>query len=472
MKSVYKLCFSALLGLLLFFICVTVAHAESSNDVVVCNGFNVGDTAIYYVENLLVSGKTEVMDYSLQITESNKYICMYISTGGTVSGYALEMIGFENGGLQTIYDEDGNIESSYVVNVASVKPHAYSSPYWSAQGILFNTNIPIFEDYATASSYVNNKDDSLLTQAVNYKKVYENGNWVKPFEDIEINDSDILVPDLSNISHTGFTVTNCKDERYVVEIYMESGLEKPENYINQSRNVEDALFVNAFGLITDNSEAYYNGPTFDIAQLYGIDNYTALMNSINSFYTTYPSGNSYPVNEKASNNYFIWGKPFGKIGAFFSNGSKVSADELLLVTPADVPICYTQYKVRYFYYDDSSGYHYGPWGVYTYFSDGNVVKSSIFQSNTGDIISTPGINGSQDSDGNIGYSDDTNYVDLNNPNELFGYIRSVFNNVSSTMGNFSILFGSVFNFLPVEILAIIFLGMAVMVLVGVIRVFT
>lgn len=468
MKNILKyiLSFAFCVGVI-FATTTTVNAEESTSDSVICDSaFEVGDSAYLYVElmtNVYDWKYTFILDKEITSEEESR-ICIYVD-----SDNRLQMHNAPNGiryGQQV--GTDNTSEMEYWFGNRGWVPLGYANTedfYTEMYG--FVTNIPFFSSYEDALIYINGDDDAVKS-ALNYKKTFENGSWVRPFEDIEINDSDILVPDLSNISHEGFTVTNCNNELYVCEIYMESGIEKPENYMNGSLNVDNALFVNSFGLITDNSEAYWNGPTFNIAQLYGVDNYSALMNSVNNFYSSYPSPNSYYSGYKASDNYQIWGRPFNKQGIFFMNSTSVNSNDLIGITPYDIPICYTQYRVRYFYYDDDSGYHYGPWGIYTYFSDGSVSKSGLFQSNTGDIIEIPTTSGIQNESGNVEFNT-SNIVDLNNPNELFGYLRSTINNINATGNTFMTLFATLFSFIPIELQIALWLGIACMIFIGVIK---
>lgn len=459
MKNILKYILSFAFCVGVIFATTTTVNAEDKPISYATVDINQGETYYYYMkwsrgseyqyqlaDNLTYTGTGKM---ALYLVDTSKYP-MYIREAST----SMSIPSFRS---YSNFETCENYGSWPIGN---------GSSYTNLVLVELKTNIPIFASQDMADQY---RSGSIgIEKALNYKKISQNGSWVRPFEDIEINDSDILVPDLSNISHEGFTVTNCNNELYVCEIYMESGIEKPENYMNGSLNVDNALFVNSFGLITDNSEAYWNGPTFNIAQLYGIDNYNALMNSVNNFYSSYPSPNSYYSGYKASDNFQLWGQPFGKQGIFFMNSTSVSSNDLIGITPYDIPICYTQYRVRYFYYDDNSGYHYGPWGIYTYFSDGSVSKSGLFQSNTGDIIEIPTTSGIQNESGNIDFNT-SNIVDLNNPNELFGYLRSTINNINATGNTFMTLFATLFSFIPIELQIALWLGIACMIFIGVIK---
>ncbi|MBO5342704.1 MAG: hypothetical protein J6A73_08490 [Lachnospiraceae bacterium] len=477
MKKYILLCF-----ILIFTLSFSIfANAETSEEEknYLDSVFEVGDDVYYTCEITYIYRGTEyhwAMDMRTTITESNKMMCLYYEPYSLSStGQKLCEIGTP-AGTEILYKDLKSDGTEYTnqscVNVQPIK-YMDTSIYESCSDVYFLTNLPIFSSYEDAISYRNG--DLGIENAVNYNKVWNNGNWVSPFEDLEINDSDIVLPVLSNITHEGFTVDNIDtDARFLLEIYMQSGIETPANYVDGTHNISDALFVNNFGLINENSEAYYHNSVVDLNMMYSVDNNTALLSSINSFYTTYPSCYDYTKGVdrvwKASELYNIWGLPFGKQAVFFNHNTKVSASELAKITPYDIPNAYTQYKVRFFYFDDSSGWHYGPWASYTYFSDGNVVKSGIFQNNNGDIIETPTENGKQDTSGNISYSNNAEYINLNNPNELFSYIRATINNIDLSMGNFATLFATVFGFIPVEIQSMLWLGIAVMVIVGVIKV--
>ncbi|MBO5341975.1 MAG: hypothetical protein J6A73_04745 [Lachnospiraceae bacterium] len=457
--------------------------AESENDDsssdYLTGVFKIGDEVYYTCEIMYTYRGTEYhwsMDMRTTITETNKMMCLYYDDYSLSSvGYHLNEMGVP-GGTENLYQDLKSDGTEYTNQACTnVQPTLYidTSVYDSCFDVYFLTNLPIFESYEAAIAY--RSGELGIEKAVNYKKVFENGNWVSPFEDIEINDSNIPTPELSNVSHNGFTVTNAPDERYMVDVYMESGIQNPLPYEKNMTSIGDALFVNSFGLVSD-SEGAYTG-TIDILACYGIDNLTALDNSKNSFYSTYVdlshfNDSLYSIGEMGVNqkSWSIWGAPFGKKLVFFTKYTYPEASEFQSLSIYKMPLCYTNYKVRYFYFDEESGMHYGPWTNFIYFSDGRVFQSSIYEDNNGNVIDTPLQSGSQDSEGNVSINNSPgNLIELENPNELFGYLRSVLNNMNATNNTFSQLFGSVFNFLPPEILAIIFGGIAAMVFIGIVK---
>lgn len=470
MKNILKyiLSFAFCVGVIFATTTTTVNAEESTSDTVMCDSaFEVGDTYSFYIKKTS-SDNWEyeyILDYEIT-NDDELYCCMYLTSDNKI--YMLNApMGIRNGyppGSQTPQVSDywfGNHEwipfgyancESYIV---------------SSSG--FSTNIPIFSSQVDAELYVNG-DSDLIKSAVNYKKTYENGSWVKPFEDIEINDSNMSSPQLANVSHSGFTVVNIPDERYMVDVYLESGIQNPLPYEISLTSIGDALFVNSFGLVSD-TEGAFTGE-IDLLSCYGVDNISALNDSVSQFYSTYPSINAFndslPMETLKVNKptWSIWGQPFGKSFVFFSKSSSANGT----VSADNCPLAYTNYKVRYFYYDDDSGFHYGPWTNFIYFSDGRVMRGEVFQGNDGNIIESPLESGTQDSSGNVSM----NYgslVDIENPNELFGYLRSLINNINATGNNFMTLFGTVFSFLPSDLLAIIWLGIGCMILIGIIRAF-
>ncbi|MBO5081533.1 MAG: hypothetical protein J6C06_02900 [Lachnospiraceae bacterium] len=334
----------------------------------------------------------------------------------------------------------------------------------------FETNIPLFESADLATQYSNGTIG--IEKALNYKKIYENGSWVRPFEDIEINDNDMLIPSLSNLSHNGFSISN-RAEEYGVDVYVVSGLRQPGEFIHDvDLDLSDYLYGHTLGWLT-NGDKVYTQDSFDLIKDFGVDNVTLLNESVNSFYTEYPNARAYypDANFMTKVYYDVWGAPFGTTYFSYNDVTKVSASDLMGVDCYDVPLCFTCYKVRFYYYDENDGMHYGPWAVVTYCSNGDIKASTSYVGNDGSVIDTPTDFGKQDEQGNISY-DNNNYsefIDLGDVNGLFGNIRSIFNNISATNGTFSQLFASVFNFLPPEILAIIFGGIVLMVFIGIIK---
>lgn len=454
----------------------TTAHAE---DIITCNsGINVGDRIYLYAVNyypaMANEAETRIMIDEIATEETVK-CCYYLQD------YALSPTGKElwaSGTFPTIYYEtykaNGDLYVSgtgkNIIRTHSQAIYPYSGDRYITSSTLI-TNIPIFENLADAELYVKG-DDGVINKAVNYNKTYDGeGNaWVTPFENIQINDSDMPLPSLSNVSHNGFTV-NPPDEKYMVDIYLESGIQNPGQYVRNLTTIENPLYVNKFGLISD-IEGAFTG-TIELDKHYGIDNRGALLKSCNDFYSEFPTlksyADTYPIADKMlevnSMTFSIWGQPFGKNYVFWNKLSQVDS----AVTSIDsIPIAYTNYKVRYYYYDDASGFHYGPWVNFVYFSDGRVYNNYVYQGNDGTIIETPVQSGSQDASGNVNISNNANFIDLENPNGFFGYIRSLINNVDATMNSYSTLFAMYFSFIPSDLQGAIWLGIAIMLVTGVI----
>lgn len=477
MKNILKyiLCFAFCVGV----ICATTTtvNAEETEENIICDSaFEIGDTIYYQCANKHDTFTLSV-DAQCTVDSSNLKICFYLESGiNSPSGYQLAQFNtplfskLDNSGMCSYIFDNGDPTYSFAGGVNTVRPYWYHiyGGEWPRSNLYFRTNIPIFQSKAEAQEYVNGARD--INTAINYKKTMENGSWVKPFEDIEINDSSMSSPQLANVSHSGFTVVNVPDERYMVDVYLESGIQNPLPYEISLTSIGDALFVNSFGLVSD-TEGAFTGE-IDLLSCYGVDNISALNDSVSQFYSTYPSINAFndslPMDTLKVNKptWSIWGQPFGKSFVFFTKSTSATGT----VSADNCPLAYTNYKVRYFYYDDDSGFHYGPWTNFIYFSDGRVMRGEVFQGNDGNIIESPFESGTQDSSGNVSM----NYgslVDIENPNELFGYLRSLINNINATGNNFMTLFGTVFSFLPSDLLAIIWLGIGCMILIGIIRAF-
>ena len=458
------------LFIFIFSLSVNAEETDDTSDIVICNSpFEVGDTYSFYIKKTS-SDNWEyeyILDYEIT-NDDERYCCMYLTTDNKI--YMLNApMGILNGyppGSQTPQVSD------YWFGNTGWVPFGYAnceSYIVSSSG--FSTNIPIFSSQADAESYVNG-DSDLIKSAINYKKTYENGSWVKPFEDIEINDNDMLIPSLSNLSHNGFSISN-RAEEYGVDVYVVSGLRQPGEFIHDvDLDLSDYLYGHTLGWLT-NDDKVYTQDSFDLIKDFGVDNVTLLNESVNSFYTEYPNARAYypDANFMTKVYYDVWGAPFGTTYFSYNDVTKVTAPDLMGVDCYDIPLCFTCYKVRFYYYDENDGMHYGPWAVVTYCSNGDIKASTSYVGNDGSVIDTPTDFGKQDEQGNISY-DNNNYsefIDLGDVNGLFATIRSIFNNLSATTGSFSTLFASVFNFLPPEILAIIFGGIGAMVLIGIIK---
>ena len=469
-----------LLFIFIFSLSVNAEETEDTSDLVMCDSaFEIGDSAYLYVElmtNVNDWKYTFILDKEITSEEESR-ICIYVD-----SDNRLQMHNAPSGiryGQQV--GTDNTSEMEYWFGNRGWVPLGYANTenfYTEMYG--FVTNIPFFSSYEDALVYING-DDSAVKSALNYKKTFENGSWVKPFEDIEINDREIPVPELCNITHSSFSVSNNVDEKYLVEVYLDSGLQNPYYALDAMtyNSIDDPFYVNSFGLITDRSEAYWNGPDFDVFALWQVDNCSALLESVNSFYTRFPTAMSWYTAEDVQTTgvfsnfdktaYGIWGAPFGDKYGLWGNISKVTAEDLATVDIDDVPLCFTHYRVRYWYYDDDSGYHYGPWASVVYFSDGKVVINSIFQDDDGNIIESGTESGRQDGNGILNITDKFGSLDLGSSDNLFAYINSLFTNLKYVAGNFSIVFASVFSFLPEDVRHMIYLGMGSIIVIAIIK---
>lgn len=479
-KTLYKVLTFALAVVGMVYLTTTTAYAVDSEETIYLEKeLEVGDTAIYYCKEIC-EGDINVVDLRYTISEDTPRMCFYLQSNvNAPSGYTFGKINVPST-IRYKYDTEGVfLYQSDGYSVADFPPYEYNkhvlisyNPCVRTEG--FRTNIPIFETKELAQAYVNGNIG--VEQAINYKKSYEDGSWVSPFEDIEINDNQVPLPTLSNLSHKGFTLTNNSVEQgYLIEVYCENGLQNPTTYCANlnSKSLDGALYQHTEGLLNPIKDNYEYTTEVDVLAMYGYDNETVLSSSVADFYTTYPSAHKYDLNLNMSRYvYDIWGAPFGKNYVFFSKTTTLSSEDIARVSCSSCPLAYTTYKVRYFYYDDTDGWHYGPWSVYTYFSGGKVGYSSVYQDDIG-IIESGTSFGTQDNvtgDISINQGVDTNFVDLNNPNELFGYIRSVVNNINATTGTFGTMFATFFSFIPTDIQAMIWFGIAVTVVIGVIKV--
>lgn len=472
-----------LIFLLILILCFSLSlsvSAESEEDDAsadyLTGVFEIGDEVYYRCEITYTYRGTEYhlrTDMSSFITESNKTMCLYYQDYTvSSSGKCLNEMGTPSS-TEYLYQDNINDGSIYTnQSCINVQPLMYTdtSMYESCNDVYFTTNLPIFESYEDAVAYRNGELG--IEKAVNYKKVFENGSWVSPFEDIEINDNDMPVPSLSNLSHNGFKVTN-RAEEYAVDVYVVSGLRQPGEFVhNVSLDLSDYLYGHTLGWLTNVDKAY-SQDSFDLVKDFGVDNVSLLNESVNSFYTEYQNAKAYypDANFLTKVYYDVWGEPFGTTYFSYNDVTNVTASDLMGVDCYDIPLCFTCYKVRFYYFDETDGMHYGPWAVVTYCSNGDIKASTSYVGSDGNVIDTPTDFGKQDDQGNISYdnNNNSNFIDLNDTNSLFGSLRSIFNNMAATNNTFSQLFGSVFNFLPPEILAIIFGGIAAMVFIGIIK---
>lgn len=467
---------------LFLFIFIFSLSVNAEDNTIVCQEYSVGDELVFFYESYYFAGQDGVnngtkirVDFRHIVDSEEPKLCIYVENN-YLRWFGLDAIEYEFHNYMWSPDNPQWIDtnSGYVYDY-------HPAPYGNNQCVTidFHTNIPIFSSKSDAEQYLSGNLD--LKSAINYKKTMENNEWVKPFEDIDINDREIPVPELCNITHSSFSVSNNVDEKYLVEVYLDSGLQNPYYALNAMtyNSIDDPFYVNSFGLITDRSEAYWNGPDFDVFALWQVDNRSALLESVNSFYTRFPTALSWYTAEDVQTTgvfsnfdktaYGIWGAPFGDKYGLWGNISKVTAEDLAAVDIDDVPLCFTHYRVRYWYYDDDSGYHYGPWASVVYFSDGKVVINSIFQDDDGNIIESGTESGRQDGNGILNITDKFGSLDLGSSDNLFAYVNSLFTNLKYVAGNFSIVFASVFSFLPEDVRHMIYLGMGAIIVIAIIK---
>lgn len=330
----------------------------------------------------------------------------------------------------------------------------------------FTTDAIVFRSQEAALSYYRDGDRGGIFQepAPDY-------DYAHDFRS-DVYDSDIPVPELSNLSHNGFHVNNADPSRDI-EIYMVSnfyGLKHKYVETDTSLLSPDSAFYyeydnswvigsHRFNLI--NTDISYSDADIDIKEMFKVDNVGALINDFKNWSEKYPTHTKLPDYSFFKYSSTLYSTNYSRTHVYESSIGNGDEGKLKLSGQAS-----TTYYVRFCQYVAGSGYTYGKWVSYTFSPRGFGAKDNVVigdvssDSLTGDPYVSNPVTGTQDPDtGDVIYTPDSN-VSSFDASELWLFLESLVDEI----GVIPELISKVLSFLPNWIIGMIIAGLAAIVI--------
>lgn len=323
----------------------------------------------------------------------------------------------------------------------------------------FCGDLYIFDSEASARAYCLNGDRTGIIQqpSGDYSKRHDFSG--------DTYDAEMPVPQLSHISHNGFTVNNASEDLYL-DIIVESKFYGVEH--NETTTTDDLGLTNAikgyeinkswvygshYYNLSERSHIAVNSSKINIKELYGVDNEAALISDFKKWSTEYPTHNKLPDYNFWKHQSAVWEANYGMDCIWNDSGTNA---QLKKSKQAE-----TIYYVRF--YDKSMKY--GRWLAYTFRGTGvgiacdPVIQTGIVEpDHEGNPTIPDPETGIQDPDGNISYGGSGNStIDTS---DLWATVKSLV----VSMGEVPDLIGHVFSFLPSWLLIMMEFGIAALII--------
>lgn len=346
---------------------------------------------------------------------------------------------YYNGGIYEYTTSDRDVlNTEWWINAVVNRTGGWNPIKWNCSGYWESADIPMFENFEQIADYILTGNEE---------------GWVnKPEYDLSVEhdfnsdvwSTDIPIPELSQISHTGFTLDNWSEDYYVDIIV--------KNHLSRVRMMRRAGADNTVPSVVDTSpwyaEHYWNftlhdvlasRAVVDINDVYGVDIQGALIEDFKNWSLEHPS-----IKDIQGYSWLYMGQADDYLAKYVYKADSSMSDEEQLKNSGQAQ---TEYYVRYVTLDGECGQwaHYRL-RDYSYNGQGERIEVGRVTSGTIDSTGKPNntIVGSTDSSGNIDYTPivDTN-VDVN-----VGELRDVLESFANGVGHLPSLIAQVFSFLP------------------------
>lgn len=300
-----------------------------------------------------------------------------------------------------------------------------------------------------------------------YKEISYNTDTRHDFGS-DIVDTSIPTPELTNITHNGFIVSNMGD--YYIDVYTESFLYGVSMKKITSRWLPEVdtswVYSSHKYNFVDLSDVAVSSSNVNIKTLWNVDNELNLVNDFKKWSSEFPDINSLPSYS------FTKGSSAGSTQYNLNyNYNKVigNSDREKLRTSAQA--C-TVFYVRFYTKDIKCG----QWMKYTY-RDGaknagaSVIVEQVSFSKTGEETIIDKAEGRQDYDTGITDFDSSNDLsfDLTDVDSFFNYLTSIFDSCKNSVSAFASLIYACVPFLPSELINVIVLAIVIMLFIGIIK---
>ncbi len=325
-------------------------------------------------------------------------------------------------------------------------------------------------DYSSESAYntaIENSFNTLDLSKDDYKKISYDTDTRHDFGS-DIVDTSIPTPELTNITHNGFIVSNMGD--YYIDVYTESFLYGVSMKKITSRWLPEVdtswVYSSHKYNFVDLSDVAVSSSNVNIKTLWNVDNESNLVNDFKKWSSEFPDINSLPSYS------FTKGSSAGSTQYNLNhNYNKVIGDNDSEKLRTSAQAC-TVFYVRFYTKDIKCG----QWMKYTY-RDGaknagaSVTVEQVSFSKTGEETTIDKAEGRQDYDTGITDFDSSNDLsfDLTDVDSFFNYLTSIFDSCKNSVSAFASLIYACVPFLPPELINVIALAIVIMLFIGIIK---
>lgn len=296
--------------------------------------------------------------------------------------------------------------------------------------------------------------------------------------------NEIPAPELSAISHNGFTLLNNSNNDYYVDIILESNLYgvKMEKNAGTWLPVVDTdwIYNSHYYNFADTSQIAINNDVIYIPNLFSVNPESDLIDDFKKWSFEYSSYSSLPSMSFLKRSTAARTRYVDQF--LFKDNSKYSDSEQLRFSHMAESVFYVRY------YNKSMVY--GPWVRYK-FRDGYVAQvidgtlggayidvgqvdtddsGNVRVDENGNPIVSDNVSGRQDYDtGESDFSDGSFSLDLSDVTKFFDYLKKIFESVTGALSSFGSVVAACFGFLPGELVNALIFGICVMMFIGIIK---
>lgn len=394
--------------------------------------------------------------------ESGEY---YELTGASTDDSVNSMYYFTSAFCQT-NNKDGTTTTT--INMGNVSYQGLKNEYGSGYAVCAYIQQNDYTIVSKCTVTVFESEDALkaFIQTGELVGVIHEGDVIAPDRDFgEEYDPDIPIPELTNISHNGFTVANAA-ENLEIDLVVESrfyGLIHYNQYPGLYTYDKTSLINSHKYDCTYTADIGYTKAVYNLAEDFDCSNVDDLYSDGNSYFTTYTTHKSLPSYEWTKHSGETWTKGFTVVRYPYVTEGIAKHDALMTSNQAQ-----TKYYVRFLEMrlnEEGVGATMvpGQWYSYTYCYDiddggGKVIVSPVGGDENGNPVETDPEEGNQGDDGIPDYSDPPiNYSGDSLLEIITGIFGDLTEMISAFQGFADFLVGT-FAFIPSNIWSIVRIG--------------
>lgn len=295
----------------------------------------------------------------------------------------------------------------------------------------------------------------------------------------------IPAPELSSISHNGFTLLNNTNNEYFVDIIVESkfyGVKMEKSAGTWLPTVDtDWIYSSHYYNFADTSQIAINNDVIYFPNLFSANPENDLITDFKNWSSEYPNYSDLPTMSFLKHSTAA--RTTYNLKFLFDEDSNYTDSEQLRYSSCAESVFYVRY------YNKSMVY--GPWVRYKY-RDGASAKvgdtdyggafvdvgqvdtdddGNVKVDDNGNPVVSDNVSGRQDYDtGETNYGDSSFSFDLSDISKFFDYLKKIFESVLGSLSAFGSVVAACFPFLPEEFVNAVIFGICVMMFVGIIKV--